>query len=100
MKKSLTKLFVASMMLGVTFSIYSCNSKEEKASATSKNNQVNTKSDKEENGKIAYVCIDSIINNYEFCTEHSKVLEKRMNNIKATLASKGKALQNSTINFQ
>lgn len=100
MKKSLTKLFVASMMLGVTFSIYSCNSKEEKASATSKNNQVNTKSDKEENGKIAYVCIDSIINNYEFCTEHSKVLEKRMNNIKATLASKGKALQNSAINFQ
>ena len=100
MKKSLTKLFVASMMLGVTFSIYSCNSKGEKASATPKNNQVNTKSDKEENGKIAYVCIDSIINNYEFCTEHSKVLEKRMNNIKATLASKGKALQNSAINFQ
>ena len=88
------------MMLGVTLVFTAAIPKEKKHLPHQRTIKLTLKAIKEENGKIAYVCIDSIINNYEFCTEHSKVLEKRMNNIKATLASKGKALQNSAINFQ
>lgn len=99
MNKPLTKLFVASMMIGATVCFSSCDPKPGKAVTTAEDSK-EAKTEVAENNKIAYVCIDSIINNYEFCTEHSKVLEKRMNNIKATLAAKGKALQNSAISFQ
>lgn len=49
---------------------------------------------------IAYVCIDTIINKYDFCTEHSKLLENRWNNLKASLDAKSNALQNSAMSFQ
>ncbi len=100
MIKSLTTLFIASITIGPTAIFYSCNYKQGQAPSTTKESLSAAKGEKEESGKIAYVCIDTIINSYEFCVEHSKVLEKRMNNIKATLASKGKALQNSAISFQ
>ena len=99
MIKSLTTLFIASMTIGTTALFSSCDNKQGQAPSTTKESQSVAKGEKE-SGKIAYVCIDTIINSYEFCVEHSKVLEKRMNNIKATLASKGKALQNSAISFQ
>lgn len=101
MKKYLTNVFVASMMIGATVCVSSCDNKPGKAAATPETKAANNeKSDKAETGKLAYVCIDSILNNYEFCKEHSKVLEKRMTNIQATLASKGKALENAAMNFQ
>ena len=101
MKKSPTKFFAISMILCALILTAGCDSKPGKASPVNKDAQnAETKGANAESLKIAYVCIDSILNNYEFCTEHSKVLEKRMNSLKATLASKGKALQNSAINFQ
>ncbi len=101
MKKSPTKFFATSMILCALILTAGCDSKPGKASPVNNDAQnAETKGANAENLKIAYVCIDSILNNYEFCTEHSKVLEKRMNSLKATLASKGKALQNSAINFQ
>jgi outer membrane protein len=101
MKKSPTKFFATSMILCALILTAGCDSKPGKASPVNNDAQnAETKGTNAENLKIAYVCIDSILNNYEFCTEHSKVLEKRMNSLKATLASKGKALQNSAINFQ
>ena len=99
MNKPSIKLFVASMIIGTTVCMSSCDPKPGKATATTENSPKSN--DEAENGnKIAYVCIDSIINKYDFCTEHSKLLEKKMNNIKATLAAKGKELQNSAISFQ
>ena len=100
MIKSLTTLFIASMTIGTAVIFTSCDPKPRQTPSATPNSQSAAKGDNEECGKIAYVCIDTIINSYEFCIEHSKLLEKRMNNIKATLAAKGKALQNSAISFQ
>ena len=100
MIKSPITLLIASITIGTAAILSGCNSKSGQSSSTTRESQSAENGERKEDVKIAYVCIDTIINRYEFCIEHSKVLETRMNNIKATLASKGKALQNSAINFQ
>ncbi len=100
-KLSITALLASAIISGV-FSLSSCgnNAKSGKADNTKTSAQQSGAEDKTEKGGIAYVCIDSIINNYDFCTEHSKVLQNRMNSIQASLNAKGKALQNAAMNFQ
>lgn len=51
-------------------------------------------------GKIAYVEVDSIMTQYTFCKEYSKILENKGNNIQKTLAGKQQALQEAAANFQ
>ena len=48
--------------------------------------------------KIAYVEVDSIMTQYNFCKEKSADLEKKGNNIQKTL--KQQALQNAAVKFQ
>ena len=50
--------------------------------------------------KIAYVEVDSIMTQYEFCKEYSLILEKKSQNIQNTLQQKGQALQAAANNFQ
>jgi hypothetical protein len=50
--------------------------------------------------KIAYVEVDSIMTQYNFCKEYSKILEQKGNNIQKTLANKQQALQAAASNFQ
>lgn len=50
--------------------------------------------------KIAYVEVDSIMSQYKFCKEYSKILEQKGNNIQKTLAGKQQALQAAAANFQ
>ncbi len=50
--------------------------------------------------KIAYVEVDTLLNKYQFCIDHSSILEKKGADIQATLTSKGKALQNALASFQ
>ena len=50
--------------------------------------------------KIAYVEVDSLMTRYEFCKEYSLILEKKGQNIQATLQQKGQALQAAANNFQ
>ena len=50
--------------------------------------------------KIAYVEVDSLMTQYEFCKEFSLILEKKSNNARNTLNSKGQALQSAMANFQ
>ncbi len=50
--------------------------------------------------KIAYVEVDSLMTQYKFCKEFSLILEKKSNNARNTLNSKGQALQNAMANFQ
>ena len=50
--------------------------------------------------KIAYVEVDSIMTQYNFCKEYSKSLEQKGNNIQKTLANKQQALQTAAANFQ
>jgi len=50
--------------------------------------------------KIAYVEVDSIMTQYQFCKEYSILLEKKSNNARNTLNQKGKQLEAAAANFQ
>ena len=50
--------------------------------------------------KIAYVEVDSIMTQYKFCKEYSKILETKGNNIQKKLATKQQQLQAAAANFQ
>ena len=50
--------------------------------------------------KIAYVEVDSLMTQYEFCKEFSLILHKKSNNARNTLNAKGQQLQSAMVNFQ
>ena len=50
--------------------------------------------------KMAYVEVDSIMTQYQFCKDFSLVLEKKSQNIQATLNASGQKLQAAAANFQ
>jgi outer membrane protein len=50
--------------------------------------------------KLAYVEVDSLMTQYEFCKDYSLILEKKSQNVQATLQQKGQALQAAAANFQ
>lgn len=50
--------------------------------------------------KIAYVEIDSIMTQYQFCKDFAQILNKKGQNVEATLQQKGQALQTAANNFQ
>jgi outer membrane protein len=50
--------------------------------------------------KIAYVEVDSLMTEYEFCKDFTLVLQKKSNNARNTLNQKGQQLQNAMNNFQ
>jgi Outer membrane protein (OmpH-like). len=50
--------------------------------------------------KIAYVEVDSIMSQYQFCKEYSLILQKKSQNIQNTINQKGQALQAAAANFQ
>ena len=50
--------------------------------------------------KIAYVEVDSLMTQYEFCEEFTLTLQKKSNNARNTLNQKGQQLQSAAANFQ
>ena len=58
------------------------------------------KSQAPSNLKIAYVEVDSLMTQYEYCKEYSLILEKKSQNIQSILQQKGQALQAAATNFQ
>lgn len=50
--------------------------------------------------KIAYVEVDTLMNQYQFCKDYSVLLTKKGENIQRTLQSKAKALQDQVNTFQ
>lgn len=50
--------------------------------------------------KIAYVEVDSIMTQYQFCKDYTQILTKKGRNIEATIQKKGEALQVAANNFQ
>ena len=50
--------------------------------------------------KIAFVEVDSLMTQYEFCKEFTLVLQKKSNNARNTLNQKGQQLQSAAANFQ
>ena len=50
--------------------------------------------------KVAYVEVDSIMTQYTFCKEYSKILEKRQQTVQNTLATQQRNLEAAAQNFQ
>ena len=50
--------------------------------------------------KIAFVEVDSIMTQYQFCKEYSLILQKKGQNIQNTLAQKQQQLEAAAANFQ
>lgn len=50
--------------------------------------------------KIAYVEVDSIMTQYNFCKDYTQILQKKGQNIQNTLASKQRSLEQAAANFQ
>ncbi len=50
--------------------------------------------------KIAFIEVDSIMNQYKFCKDFSEILQKKGQNIQNTLAAKQQQLQAAGANFQ
>ena len=50
--------------------------------------------------KIAYVEVDSLMSQYNFCKEYTLILQKKSNNARNTLNQKGAQLQKAAANFQ
>lgn len=98
MNRNTATLLAIAIATSSAFCLPSCTGKAGKAAPTSTSEAKTAAA--EGQGKIAYVCIDTIVNSYQYCKDHSEILEKRMNSIKATLNAKGKALQNSAMSFQ
>ncbi len=51
-------------------------------------------------GKIAYIEVDTLTSQYEFCKEYTLLLTKKSESYKATLNSKTQQLQKAVIEFQ
>ena len=97
MKTTNSILLSAALIVGSAF--FTGCQKSDNAKKTSETT-ANSNSESVAIPKIAFVEVDSILSNYQFCVDHSKILEKKGANIQATLSSKGKALQNAAANFQ
>ena len=76
------------------FSLSSCDNSPKSDNSSDEKPKVNSTL------KIAYVEVDSIMTQYEFCKEYSLILEKKSQNIQNTLQQKGQALQAAANNFQ
>lgn len=88
------KIFTSAMAAAaIAVSFTSCdNSKQPEAAAPAQTNPTEL--------KIAYVEVDSIMSQYQYCKDYTLILEKKSQNIQATLQQKGAALQNAAANFQ
>ncbi|WP_455069398.1 OmpH family outer membrane protein [Prevotella aurantiaca] len=96
MKRTLSAIAVAALAFGIT----SCNNQPQAndTKETKKPAAATATSSSQEN--IAYVEIDSIMNQYTYWKEVTKILEAKERNIQKTLAGKQQALQQAAANFQ
>ena len=87
-------------MAALAFGITSCNNQPQAndTKETKKPAAATATSSSQEN--IAYVEIDSIMNQYTYWKEVTKILEAKEKNIQKTLAGKQQALQQAAANFQ
>ena len=92
-KKNILKTMAVAAI--ATLAMTSCNQSAPKVDAESDAAQPTSKE-----MKIAYVEVDSIMSQYQFCKDYSMVLQKKGQNIQNTLATKQQQLQAAAANFQ
>jgi len=88
-------LFAVAIAAATTLGFTSCNK-----SAPKMDDKTEPAEQKAPSNKIAYVEVDSIMTQYQFCKEYTKLLNLKGTNIQKTLASRQQQLQGAAANFQ
>lgn len=96
MKKILLTMSVA-MMLGLGMT--SCNNQPQK-NDTQKSETKGVAADSNDGVKVAYVEVDSIMSQYKYWKDVTKLMQGKQNNIQKTLQGKQQSLQQAAQNFQ
>lgn len=92
-KKFVRSFSVMSMALAVLSACNQSESKMDEEPATPSKEAVGGM-------KVAYVEVDSLMSQYNFCKEYTLILQKKSNNARNTLNQKGNQLQKAAANFQ
>lgn len=92
-KKFVRSFSVMSMALAVLSACNQSESKMDEEPATPSKETVGGM-------KVAYVEVDSLMSQYNFCKEYTLILQKKSNNARNTLNQKGNQLQKAAANFQ
>ena len=96
MKKSFSKIAIVTL---TTFAFIACNNQpKQNDTVASKNETITTPAS--DNQKVAYVEIDSIMSQYTYWKDVTKIIKAKEANIQRTLAGKQKAIQAAAANFQ
>ena len=91
------KLFRSFSVMSVALAVLSaCNQAESKMDEEPASNATKTVAGM----KIAYVEVDSLMSQYNFCKEYTLILQTKSNNARNTLNQKGTQLQKAAANFQ
>lgn len=85
---------LAATALAAVVALTSCNNTTENESQAVKSETADG------NLKIAFIEVDSLMSQYEFCKEFTLELQKKSTNARNTLNSKGQQLQKAVQNFQ
>jgi outer membrane protein len=81
------------------FALTSCNNKQ-KNEAADEAGSASAEQISKNGPKIAFVEVDSLMSQYNYCKEYTELMNKKSNNIRATLGNKARALQEQAAQFQ
>ena len=97
MKKSFSKMTVLAM---AAFAFVACNNQPAKNDTTTNKTETSTATPAASNQKVAYVEIDSIMSQYTYWKDVTKLIKAKEANIQRTLGGKQKAILAAAANFQ
>ena len=97
MKKSFSKMAVLTI---AAFAFVACNNQPVKNDTTASKTETTSSDAAVGSQKIAYVEIDSIMSQYTYWKDVTKLVKAKEANIQRTLAGKQKAIQAAAANFQ
>lgn len=96
MKKSFSKIAIVTL---TAFAFIACNNQPKQNDTVASKNETTT-TPASDNQKVAYVEIDSIMSQYTYWKDVTKIIKAKEANIQRTLAGKQKAMQAAAANFQ
>lgn len=93
------KIFGTLAIAAIAMSFAACNN-QPKANDTAPTKATATTAASSDSKKVAYVEIDSIMSQYTYWKEVTKIMQAKESNIQKTLAGKQKSIQAAAANFQ
>src|SRR5574344_1487394 len=94
-----TKIRLSIVTAMAAFALTSCNNKQPNDTA-SETGSASAEQISKNGPKIAFVEVDSLMSQYNYCKEYSELMNKKSNNIRATLNNKARSLQEQAAQFQ